>query len=148
MCGVFTLQRHHVLFHSNNKGVGYILNSRTSKIPVLMCLLCHLTSAADSISPSPLNMSLGSIIALLTVSHFHWHEFQMLALEAQSSPVCSAGQIDWPSLEQQSQLFTDPSFGSLHVHMQILPPDGQAAPQQLSLPEQQMDIVPVCYLPS
>ena len=60
--------------------------------------------------------------------------------------VSSAGRIDWPSFEQQGQFFTDPSFGSLHT--QILPPDGQAAPEQLSLPEQQMNIVPVCYLPS
>ena len=37
--------RLYILLHSDNKAVVYILNSRTSKIPELMCLLCHLLAS-------------------------------------------------------------------------------------------------------
>ena len=59
----------HVLFRTDNEAVVYILNSRTSRIPVLMRLLCHLLASAArfNISPLPLNMFLGFIIALLTL---------------------------------------------------------------------------------
>ena len=53
-------------------------------------------------------------------------------------------------------VFSGPSFGNLHsqilcirpeeVH-QFLCSDGQAASQQLSVPDQRMDVVPVCHLP-
>ena len=48
--------RRYVLFRSDNKAVVYILNSRTSKIPDLMCLLRHLL---------PSSMFPGFIILLL-----------------------------------------------------------------------------------
>ena len=38
--------RRYVLFRSDNEAVVYILNSRTSKIPDLMRLLCHLLASA------------------------------------------------------------------------------------------------------
>ena len=81
--------RHHVLFCSDNEAVVYILNSRKSKIPVLMCFLCHLLASVVhfnfSFSSQHVPMVHNCIADAL--SHFHWQEFQRLAPKAQSLPV-------------------------------------------------------------
>ena len=69
--------RRHVLFRTDNKAVVYILNSRTSKVPVLMHL--HVPRIHNCIADA--------------LSRFHWQEFRMLAPKAQLHPVSIPPQL-------------------------------------------------------
>jgi len=81
--------RHHVLFCSDDEAVVYILNSRTSKIPVLMRFLCHLLASMVRFNFSFSSQHVPMVHNCITdaLSHFHWQEFQRLAPKAQSLPV-------------------------------------------------------------
>jgi len=81
--------RRHVLFRSNNEAVVYILNSRTSKIPVLMHLLRHLLASAARFNFSFSSQHVPGVHNCIadTLSRFHWQEFRRLAPQAQLLPV-------------------------------------------------------------
>ena len=78
----------HVLFRSDNEAVVAILSSRTSKIPVLMCLLCDLLLSAAHFGFTFTAIHVPGVdnkVADAT-SCFHWQEFRRLAPEAKSTP--------------------------------------------------------------
>ena len=74
-----------VLFRTDNEAVVYILNSRTSKIPVLVCLLCHLLASATHFNFSFASQHVPGVHNCIAdaLSCFHWQEFQRLAPKAQ-----------------------------------------------------------------
>ena len=79
-CLFLVVSRHvwHVcLFRTDNKAVVYILNSRTSKVPVLMQL--HVPGIHNCIADA--------------LSRFHWQEFRRLAPKAQLHPVSIPPQL-------------------------------------------------------
>ena len=80
--------KQHVLFHSDNATVVHILNSRTSRTPSIMQLLCHLmlSAARDSFSFSAKHIPGINNQVTDALSHFRWQEFCQLAPAAQPSP--------------------------------------------------------------
>ena len=87
--------RHHVLFRTNNEAVVYILNSRTSRIPVLMCLLHHLLTSAARFNFSFASQHVPGVHNCIAdaLSHFHWQKFWRLAPQAQLLPVSILPQL-------------------------------------------------------
>ena len=87
--------RCHVLFCSDNEAVVYILNSRTSKIPVLMRLLRHLLASAARFNFSFSSQHVPGIHNCIAdaLFRFHWQEFRRLAPEAQLLPVSIPPQL-------------------------------------------------------
>lgn len=87
--------RRHVLFRSDNEAVVYILNSRTSKIPVLMRLLRHLLTSAAHFNFSFSSQHVPGIHNCIAdaLSRFHWQEFRRLAPEAQLLPISVPPQL-------------------------------------------------------
>ena len=81
--------RRHVLFWSDNEAMVYILNSRTSKIAVLMHLLRHLLSSAAHFNFSYSSQHVPRVHNCIAdaLSHFHWQEFWRLAPKAQLLPL-------------------------------------------------------------
>jgi len=81
--------RRHVLFWSDNKAVVSILNSRTSKIPVLMHQLRHLLASAARFNLPFSSQHVPGVNNCIAdaLSRFHWQEFQRLAPQAQLLPV-------------------------------------------------------------
>lgn len=77
--------RRHVLFRSDNEAVVYILNSRTSKIPILMHLLRHLLASAARFNFSFSSQHVPGI--------HNWQEFRRLAPKAQSLPLSIPPQL-------------------------------------------------------
>ena len=81
--------RCHILFCSDSEPVVHILNFRTSKIPGLMCLFCHLLASAVS---------------------FHFFFSSQHVPGIHNSVVNALFGIDQPSLEQQCQFFLVQGF--------------------------------------
>ena len=81
--------RRHVLFRTDNEAVVYILNSRTSRIPVLMRLLRHLLASAARFNFSFASQHVPGVHNCIAdaLSRFHWQEFRRLAPQAQLLPV-------------------------------------------------------------
>lgn len=81
--------RRHVLFRTDNEAVVYILNSRTSRIPVLMRLLRHLLASAAHFNFSFASQHVPGVHNCIAdaLSRFHWQEFRRLAPQAQKLPV-------------------------------------------------------------
>ena len=87
--------RRHVLFRSDNDSVVHILNSRTSKIPSLMCLLRHLLASAARFNFSFASLHVPGVLNNIAdaLSRFHWQEFRRLAPKARLLPVTIAPQL-------------------------------------------------------
>ena len=87
--------RRHVLFCTDNEAVVYILNSRTSRIPVLMCLLRHLLASAARFNFSFASQHVPGVRNCIAdaLSRFHWQEFRRLAPQAQLLPVSLPPQL-------------------------------------------------------
>ena len=87
--------RRHVLFRTDNEAVVYILNSRTSKIPVLMHLLRHLLASAARFNFSFASQHVPGVHNCIAdaLSRFHWQEFRRLAPKAQLLPVSILPQL-------------------------------------------------------
>ena len=81
--------RRHVLSRTNNEAVVYILNSRTSRIPLLMHLLCHLLASVARFNFSFASQHVPGVHNYIAdaLSRFHWQEFRRFALQAQLLPV-------------------------------------------------------------
>ncbi|XP_068697558.1 uncharacterized protein [Montipora foliosa] len=81
--------RRHVLFRTDNEAVVYILNSRTSRIPVLMRLLRHLLASAARFNFSFASQHVPGVHNCIAdaLSRFHWQEFRRLAPQTQKLPV-------------------------------------------------------------
>ena len=81
--------RRHVLFHTDNEAVVYFLNSRLSKVPVLMCLHHHLLPSAAHLNFSLASQHVPGVHNCIAdaLSRFHWQGFQRLAPKAQLHPV-------------------------------------------------------------
>ena len=80
--------KRHVLFRSDNEAVVHILNTRTSKVPSLMQLLCSLllSAARHSFSFSAQDLlSVNNQIAV-ALSRFRWQDFGQLVPDAQPHP--------------------------------------------------------------
>ena len=85
----------HILFRSDNEAVVSILNTRTPKIPHLMCLLCHLLVSAACFDFFFSSQHVPGIHDSVVdgLSRFHWQEFRRLAPEAQLLPVSIPPQL-------------------------------------------------------
>ena len=81
--------RRHVLFCTDNEAVVYILNSRTSRIPLLMCMLRHLLASAAHFNFSFAYQHVPGVHNCIAdaLSRFHWQELRRLAPQAQLLPV-------------------------------------------------------------
>ena len=81
--------RHHVLFRSDNETVVHILISRTSKVPRITQLLCHLLSPAAHFNFTFTAQHIPRIHDNIadTLSQFRWQEFRQLAPDVQLHPV-------------------------------------------------------------
>ena len=101
--------RRHVLFRSDNEAVVYILNSRTSKVPALMCLLRHLLASVARFNFSFSSQHVPGVHNRIAdaLSRFHWQEFPEVSTAGSvASSVHSTASprgIDRSSLELQCQ---------------------------------------------
>ena len=75
----------HVLFHSDNDTAVHILNTRTSRVPCLMWLLCSLLFSTVRHSFSFSSQHVPGVNNQLAdaLSRFSWQEFWHLAVDAQ-----------------------------------------------------------------
>ena len=91
--------RKYILFRSDNEAMVAILSSRTSKVPVLMHLLCDLllSVAGRGFTFTAVHVPGVQNKIADAISHFNWQEFRRLAPEAQSTP-CLIPQLILDSL--------------------------------------------------
>ena len=98
-------------FFAIRQRVVHILCSRTSKVPCIMRLLCHLLSAAARFNFTFTSQHIPSIHNNIAdaLSRFHWHEFRRLGPHGtalpSSSPSSALGALDPSSLEAQCHSF-------------------------------------------
>ena len=80
--------RQHILFRSDNEAVVTILNSRTSKVPCIMRLVCSLLMAAARFNFSFAAVHVPGVENPIAdaLSRFRWQDFRQLAPWAQPSP--------------------------------------------------------------
>ena len=73
--------RQHILFRSDNKAVVAILNSRTSKVPCIMCLVRSLLMAAARFNFSFAAVHVPGVENPIAdaLSRFRWQDFRQLA---------------------------------------------------------------------
>jgi len=78
----------HVLFCSDNDAVVHIVNTRTSRVPCLMRLLCSLLFSAARHSFSFSSQHVPGVDNQLAdaLSHFNWQEFRRFTPDAQPLP--------------------------------------------------------------
>lgn len=81
--------RQHIMFRSDNEAVVLILNSRTSKVPVIMHLVRHLllSAARFQFSFSTLHIPGLCNVVADALSRFNWQAFRQLAPRAAASPI-------------------------------------------------------------
>ena len=78
----------HILFRSDNDAVVHILNTRTSRVPCLMRLLCSLSFSAARHSFSFSSQHVPGVYNQLAdaLSRLNWQEFRHLAPDTQPLP--------------------------------------------------------------
>ena len=80
--------KRNILFHSDNTAVVSVLNSRTSKVPQLMHLMCSLLMASARFNFFTARHIPGMRNSIAdALSRFNWQEFRRLAPQAHPFPV-------------------------------------------------------------